>query len=118
MCSNTAKYLALRIGGLESQVFEDDEDSFQDLYTRIDKTVKLLESLKPDSMNVDDTRKIKVSTPVTSFTLGAADYVTSYAVPNFHFHMTVAYSILRSQGVTLGKLDYMPSREQGDEIKK
>lgn len=110
MCSNTAKYLALRIGGLESEPMEDNEQSFQDLYERIDKTIKLLESLKPDSMDGDDSRKIEVKTPLTSFTLGAADYITTYAIPNFHFHMTAAYSILRSHGVILSKLDYMPSK--------
>jgi hypothetical protein len=73
-----------------------------------------LESLKPDSMDGDDSREIHVETPITSFTLGASDYVTLYAMPNFYFHMTAAYSILRSHGVILSKLDYMPSKKRAD----
>jgi hypothetical protein len=112
MCSNTAKYLAVRIAGAQDEVFEDNEESFEDLYARIDKTVKLLESLKPDSMDGDDSRPIHVKTPIADFTLPASRYITTYAVPNFHFHMTAAYSILRSQGVILSKLDYMPSSKR------
>lgn len=106
MCSNTAKLLVLRVGGVESEKLEDNESSFEQLYSRLDKTMKILKSVKPDSMNGDDARLIHVKTPLTSFTLSAADYVTQYAVPNFHFHLTTAYNILRSQGVEIGKLDY------------
>lgn len=111
MCSNTAKFLALRLAGAESGKWEDNESTFDQFYARIDKTVDLLKSIKPDAMDGDDKREIHVKTPLTEFTLGAADYITLYAVPNFHFHMTAAYSILRSQGIILSKLDYMPSRK-------
>lgn len=106
MCSNTAKLLVLRVGGVESERLEDNESTFGELYARLDKTIEILESVKPDSMSGDLGRPIHVKTPLTSFTLSAADYVTQYAVPNFHFHLTTAYNILRSQGVEIGKLDY------------
>jgi hypothetical protein len=111
MCSNTAKFLVLRLAGVETEKREDNEETFEQFYARIDKTVDFLKSIKPESMDGDDEREIHVKTPLTSFTLGAANYITLYAVPNFHFHMTAAYSILRSQGVILSKLDYMPSKK-------
>lgn len=107
MCSNTAKLLAKRLGGLESEVLPDDEQTFAQLYTRIDKTLAILASLEPSSMDGDDARPISVTTPLTSFTLSARDHVLIYALPNFFFHKTTAYCILRSQGVPLSKLDFI-----------
>ena len=109
MCSNTAKLLALRVGGLKSETLEDNEQTFEQFYVRLDKTIAILKSVEPTSMDGDDSRKIHVKTPIADFTLGPADYITMYAMPNFHFHMTTAYAIFRSQGVILSKLDYLSS---------
>lgn len=107
MCSNTAKLLVKRLGGVESEVFPDDETTFEQLYTRIDKTIAILERAQPNSFETDNERPISVTTPLTSFTLGARDHVLTYAMPNFYFHKSTAYCILRSQGVQLSKLDFI-----------
>lgn len=117
MCSNSAKYLVERVANTDSEAMQDNEETFEQLYTRLDKTIELLEKVESDSMK-DDGRTIHVETPLTSFDIGVTDYVLLYAVPNFHFHLTTAYGIMRSQGVPLSKLDYVPIKTTGSKMTK
>ena len=103
-----AKLLTTRVANQEAGSFPDNEKTFEELYARIDKMTELLKSLKPDCMDEAEraNKDITVKTPLTGFTLNTVDYVTLYAIPNFHFHLTTVYNILRSQGVDIGKMDY------------
>lgn len=117
MCSNMAKFLAVRIAQMDVEKLEDNEKTFSDLYGRIDKSIEILKSIKPDSINASDQRIIHVETPLTTFDLDVVSYVTLYAIPNFFFHSTTAYAILRNQGVPLSKLHFAAFQTTGSKMK-
>ncbi|MBI4088204.1 DUF1993 domain-containing protein [Candidatus Kaiserbacteria bacterium] len=104
-CDN-AKGGAARLAEIEIPKYEDNEKTVAELKARIDKTMKFLKTIKPDQ--IIGKEGIKVTLPywenkhMTGF-----DYATEYLIPNFYFHVTTAYSILRKNGVDLGKADYM-----------
>ena len=104
-CDN-AKGAAGRLAQVEIPKMADEEKTFAELYTRIDKTLKFLESVKPEQF--EKGAEIKAVFPYTpdKHILGK-DYLPNYALPNFFFHITTAYNILRANGVTLGKTDYI-----------
>lgn len=106
-CSNTAKFLAVRIGGMENVVLEDNETTFEQLYARIERTVQILESLDPHCMDGAETKEIILETSFGKFQFGGQEYVTMFAIPFFHFHLSTAYCVIRKMGVEIGALDYM-----------
>ncbi len=104
-CDN-AKGAAARLAEVEMPKYEDTEKTVAELKERIKKTVAFMETIKPEQ--VIGKEGIKISLPfwkgkhVTGF-----EYVTEFLLPNFYFHVTTAYSILRKNGVDLGKADYI-----------
>jgi len=88
--------------------YEDTETSFADLRARIAKTIAFLESIKREQIeSLDENRIIELPTPSRTLTFTARDFLLLFSLPNFHFHVVTAYGLLRSQGVPLGKLDYL-----------
>jgi hypothetical protein len=111
-CSDTVKFMAVRVGGYPNEVFEDNEETFEQLQQRIDKTINILTSLKPDCMDGDESREIIMETKsLGSYKFTAFDYIFKYCIPNFHFHLTSAYCILRTQGVPLSAFDYLDAQK-------
>ncbi len=104
-CDN-AKGGAARLAEVEIPKFEDDEKTIDELIARIDKTLAFVKTIKPDQ--VIGKEAIKVTLPywenkhMTGF-----GYATEYLLPNFYFHLTTAYAILRKNGVEIGKADFM-----------
>ena len=75
---------------------------------RIDETITLLEGLSPDALDGDAERPIEHALPMGMiFDLTAEEYARDWTVPQFYFHLMIAYAILRNQGVALGKGDYV-----------
>lgn len=104
-CDN-AKGGAARIAGIEAPKFEDAEKTIAELKARIDKTVEFLKTITPEQMIGQEGREVTM--PFwQGKSMKAFDYVTGYLLPNFYFHVTTAYSILRSNGVQIGKSDYI-----------
>jgi len=104
-CDN-AKGAAARLAEIEIPKFADDEKSVKELKARIDKTVKFLKTIKPEQ--IIGKEGVKVSLPYWGGkSMSGFDYVTNYLLPNFYFHVTTAYAILRKNGVALGKSDYI-----------
>ena len=104
-CDN-AKGAAARLAEIEIPKFEDTEKTIEELKARIDKTLKFLKTIKPEQ--VIGKEKVKVSLPYWSGkSLDGFTYVTEYLIPNFYFHVTTAYSIMRTNGVQIGKDDYV-----------
>ena len=103
-----AKSVSARLAGLEVPSFEDNEQSFADLRARIAKTLVFIESLKPQQFESSATREIVTQggTPKEKRFTGQA-YLLHYGLPHFFFHVTNAYSILRHNGVEVGKKDYI-----------
>ena len=102
-----AKGGAGRLAGAELPVFEDVETSFEELQTRVAKTVAFIEGLSAAAFEGSETRPVSLNRrgEVVSFT--GKDYLLFQAQPNFWFHVTTAYAILRHNGVELSKSDYM-----------
>ena len=107
IATDIAKGAASRLAGMEPPKYQDNESTFPELMTRIDKTIALLESFTPDQ--IDDTEEKIVLLPRhdrTSTFTGLA-YLTDFVLPNVYFHVTAAYAILRHNGVEIGKKDFL-----------
>ena len=104
-CDN-AKNSIKRITGADVPAFEDNETTFAQLCERIAKTITLLDAVKPE--HVDDKEDVRVSLPYWGEkSLSGYEYATEYLIPNFYFHVTTAYAIIRKNGVALGKSDFL-----------
>jgi uncharacterized protein len=105
---DAAKLGVARISGLEAPKFDDAEATFADLKGRVQKTLDFLATVQPGSL--DGTEDKDITFPVgreKTRTMKAQAYLTTWALPNFFFHVTTAYAILRHNGVELGKADYL-----------
>lgn len=105
--SDTAKFAIVRVANVEAPSFEDTERSFDDLRQRIDRTVRWIESVDRAALEAGSTRTFTRKIADTEHTFTGASYLLTFAIPNFFFHVTTAYDILRHHGVPLGKLDYL-----------
>jgi hypothetical protein len=105
---DAAKNGVARISGVEAPRFEDTEASFPELKARIQKTLDYLGSVP--AARLDGTEDKEITFPVgrdSSRTMQAQAYLMTWVLPNFFFHITTAYAILRHNGVELGKGDYL-----------
>ncbi len=103
-----AKNGTARIAGVEAPKFEDNETTFAELKARIQKTLAFLETVP--AAKIDGTEDRDITFPVgrdSTRTMKAQAYLTTWVLPNFFFHVTTAYAILRHNGVDLGKTDYL-----------
>ena len=103
-----AKNGVARISGVEAPKFEDNEASFPELKDRVQKTLDFLAAV-PAAM-MDGTEDKDITFPVgrdSTRTMKAQAYLGTWVLPNFFFHVTTAYDILRHNGVDLGKTDYL-----------
>jgi len=108
--SDSAKNALIRLGGLDPFPLEDNESSFDELQTRITRTIDFLESVDPAAINGKEDADVVLQTPRGEVPFKGRDYVLGFALPNFYFHVTTAYDILRHKGVPVGKLDYLGAR--------
>lgn len=105
--SDTAKATASRLSGVAAPAFADEEASFDDLQARINKTIVFLEAIPADAINGQEERPVTMKLRGEDHTMTAQQYLTGFGLPNFLFHVTTAYGILRNQGVKLGKMDFL-----------
>lgn len=105
-----ARGLSGRLAGAELPVFDDSETSFADLRALVARTLDFLGGLEPAAFEGSDTREIllRPGTPKERKLAGQA-YLLSYGLPQFFFHATTAYALLRHSGVEIGKRDFMGS---------
>ncbi|QWD68953.1 DUF1993 domain-containing protein [Polynucleobacter sp. VK25] len=96
-----------RIAGVEPPKFEDNETTFAQLQERIAKTIAFANSLKPAQVDGTEAKEIKFSIKEWSFEFVGEQYLLTWIIPNFYFHVTAAYAILRHNGVEVGKMDYL-----------
>jgi hypothetical protein len=102
-----AKNAAARLTGTEAPEFANDEKTFPELITRVLKTIEFLESFKPEQIDGTEDREVVIKRGETVVTYKGQDFLLNRALPNFFFHVTTAYDILRHNGVELGKRDYL-----------
>ena len=103
---DSAKFAVARLSGTEAPKHEDNEKSFAELQTRIAATLRFVESL-PQGAFVDAEKKTITLSFMPDNPMSAEFYLLSFVQPNFYFHVTTAYAILRSNGVEIGKQDYI-----------
>ena len=107
ICCDNAKGAAARLAGIDPPKHEDNEKTIAELKTRIAKTIEFMNTVRPDQFNGAETREIVLKFPSLTLKFNGKDYVTKFVLPNFYFHATTAYAILRTNGVELGKGDFL-----------
>src|SRR5262249_43300695 len=105
-CDN-AKGAVARLTGSDAPKHEDVEKTFPELKARIGKTLVYLGTAKSEQFAGAETREVVLKFPSLTLAFNGQDYVTKFLLPNFYFHVTMAYAILRANGVALGKPDFM-----------
>lgn len=106
--SNTAKKAVWRLSGVDTEAWEDNEETLDQLIARCQKTLDLLKSVDPKQLEGKESAMVELALgSAGTKELVGKDYVLTYAVPNFFFHFQTAYAILRMKGVPLGKFDYL-----------
>ncbi len=108
--SDSAKGAVVRLGQAENPVMEDNEASFADLQARIARTVAFVQSVPRSAIDGREDADVVLKTPGGDIHFKGRDYALGFVLPNFYFHVTAAYAILRHKGVPLGKLDYLGRR--------
>ena len=105
--SDNAKSACARLAGVTPPVFEDTEKTFAELFARIDKTIAFVNSLKPEQFDGVEDRTIEVKFPGTTLKFTGLSFLNTFVLPNFYFHMSMVYAILRHNGVEVGKGDFL-----------
>ncbi len=110
IASDQAKNGLARLAGVEAPKMEDNEASFDELQTRITKTIDFLNTLTPEQLDASVDKGITFSIGEKKFEFVGDQYLVSWIIPNFYFHVTTAYNILRHNGIAIGKSDYLGGR--------
>jgi hypothetical protein len=106
ICCDTAKLAASYLSGKAAPTHADNEQTLEELKTRVQSTIAYLETLGAVDFNDAATRVVSQPRWKGEWMTGE-DYLIQHAIPNFFFHLTTAYAILRHNGVNLGKRDYL-----------
>jgi len=108
IAADFAKSVPARLAGLEVPAYEDQEQTFAELQARIQKTLAFMEGITPTQIDGQEEREIvtRPGTPKEKKFTGQS-YLLSYGLPQFFFHVTTTYAILRHNGVEIGKRDFM-----------
>lgn len=106
IATDTAKLCAVRLTGKEAPTHKDQETTIPELMTRIDEVCTYLGKLTPADFENYESKKI-TNQWWNGKTMTGEDYFIHHAVPNFYFHVTTAYAILRHNGVEIGKSDFL-----------
>lgn len=104
--SDIAKGLAVRAGKAEPVVLEDKETTMEELHSRIERTIQILEKVKETDFAAEDA-EVKFVSPKLNMEFTGKSYVLEFAIPNFFFHFVTAYNLLRKEGVQIGKMDFL-----------
>jgi hypothetical protein len=107
IATDVAKGAVSRLAGLEPPKYEDNESTFPELLARLDKTIALLESFKPEQMDGSEDKTIMLPMHERTVTFKGLPYLLDFVLPNVYFHVTTAYAILRHNGVEIGKKDFL-----------
>src|SRR3954470_18245764 len=108
MASDTAKNAIARLCGIEAPAMADTEASFGELQDRCDRTIAFIDGIGRDALEGSATREVVLRFPNgMGYRFAGSAYLTGFAIPNFFFHVTTAYALLRANGVPVGKPDFL-----------
>ena len=96
-----------RLAGLEVPSYADTETTFDELQARIARTVEFLEGIREEQLDGAEERNVTLKVRGQEISFNGRDFLFGFALPNFFFHVTTAYAILRHNGVELGKMDFL-----------
>ena len=111
---DAVKFGVARLSGVEAPKFEDNEANFADLRARIRKTLDYIESVPASQIDGTETKDVVVPRRDGSMTLKGEAYLKHFVLPNFFFHVTTTYALLRHNGVDLGKTDFLGALAAGN----
>ena len=107
MASDAAKFAVARLAGIDAPKFEDNETNFADLRERIAKTVAFIKTVSAEQIDGTEAKDIALPRRDGTLVIKGEPYLKHFVLPNFYFHMTTAYALLRHNGVDLGKMDFL-----------
>ena len=108
IATDAAKGTAARLAGHEPPSFPDTEKTFPELKARIANTIAFMQTVKAEQFAGAEDRPITLKTPKHAHEFKSGrDFLTNHALPNFYFHVTTAYGLLRQKGIQIGKKDYL-----------
>ena len=104
---DAAKGVTARLAGVDVPRHEDTEQTFDELKARIAKTIAFMQSVTPAQIDGTEGKDIVLKIGGKEMPFKGIDYLLSFALPNFYFHVSTAYNILRHNGVEIGKRDFL-----------
>jgi hypothetical protein len=104
---DAAKGVVARLAGIDAPVFEDNEKTIADLKARIAKTIAFIQSVSPAQIDGTEDKAIVTKRGDKETHYKGMQFLLGHAIPNFYFHVTTTYNILRHNGVEIGKRDYL-----------
>ena len=104
---DTAKGVVARLAGVEIPAYEDNEKTLADLKARIAKTIAFIQTVTPGQIDGTEDKEIVIKRGEKETRYKGMQFLLGHALPNFYFHVTTAYNILRHNGVEIGKRDYL-----------
>ena len=107
IASDVAKGCAARLAGIEVPSYDDNETTFPELQARIAKTVAFLQSVSPSQIDGSEQRPISLKLRGKEVSFLGQPYLLGFVLPNFYFHLTTTYAILRHNGLEIGKQDFI-----------
>lgn len=107
IASDAAKGAAARLAGVDIPAFPDTETTFPELHARIEKTIGFLKGLDRAAFTGADQKEIVLKVGPSEWKMSGQQFLTTFALPNFFFHVTIAYALLRHKGLEIGKRDFL-----------
>ncbi|GAA4854642.1 DUF1993 family protein [Luteimonas vadosa] len=107
IATDLAKNGAARLAGVDPMPFDDDETTFDQLYSRIDRATDYLQSFTAAQIDGSEGRQVKLKLRSGELEFDGQAYLLHFSLPNLFFHCTTTYALLRQAGVMLGKQDFM-----------
>jgi len=104
---DAAKGAVARLAGVEIPKHEDTEQTFAELQARIARTIDFINTIKPAQIDGSEGKEIVLKLGAREVKFTGMQYLLGHATPNFYFHVTTAYNILRHNGVEVAKRDYI-----------
>ena len=107
VATDLSKGAVARLAGVEIPKYEDTEQTFAELKARIAKTIAFINTIKREQIDGSEDKDIVMKLGKQDYTFKGLQYLLNFAYPNFYFHATTAYNILRHNGVEIGKHDFL-----------
>jgi hypothetical protein len=107
VATDQAKSCPSLLAGVDAPKYEDSEKTLAELIARVEKTIAYLKTFKPAQIDGSEEKSVTVGMPGREVTMKGLELVLNRNMPNFYFHCTTAYNILRHNGVEVGKRDFL-----------